>query len=90
VYFARRKATTTVDNLYHPEIRAASHPNNYLTAILINDRTATAATVTIPCTIFSNNTGITKLLLLPVSVNIATRLAFTEFIISCRNILFFD
>jgi len=36
VYFARRKTTTTVDNLYRPEIRAASHPDTYLTAILIN------------------------------------------------------
>jgi hypothetical protein len=55
VYLARRKAPTTVDNLYHPEIRAAFQPNTYLTAILINDRTATLKTVTIPCTLFSNN-----------------------------------
>jgi len=90
VYLARRKATTIVDNLYRPEICAASHPNTYLTAILFNDRTAATATVTKLCTLFSNNTGITKLLLFPVSINIATCLAFAEFMINGRNILFFD
>jgi len=68
---------------------AQLHTVSYLTAILINDRTATS-TVTMPCMLFSDNTGIIKLLLLPVSINIATCLALTEFMISGRNVLFFD